>query len=98
MSFNENLPQTASRVVTLLYNDESIELTPAEYAGKSLTQLFTDFGDRLGTSVSRITSYTADNIVRDGSTVVRDGEVVRGIAKTDQKGLLQQLAIFLFSA
>jgi hypothetical protein len=94
MAFNDNLnqtPQTAARVVTLLFNDESVELAPAEYSGKSLTQLFTDFGGRLGTDVARITSYTVDNIVRDGSTPVRDGEVVRGIAKTDAKNLMDLL-------
>lgn len=85
MAFNQNLPQTAPRVVTLLFNDESIELSPAQYAGKSATQLFTDFGSDLGTDVSRINSYVIDNVSRDGSTVVRDGETVRGVAKTDSK-------------
>lgn len=85
MAFNQNLPQTAARVVTLLFNDESIELSPAQYAGKSAAQLFTDFGPDLGTDVSRITSYVIDNVSRDGSTVVRDGETVRGVAKTDSK-------------
>lgn len=89
MAFNENLnqtPQTAARVVTLLFNDESIELTPAEYAGKTAAQLFTDFAHRLGTSVERITSYVIDGFARGGETVVRDGESVRGVAKTDSKG------------
>lgn len=86
MAFDQNLPQTAPRVVTLLFNDESIELQPSEYAGKSAAQLFTDFGHRLGTEVARITSYVIDNVTRDGSTVVRDGESVRGVTKSDDKG------------
>jgi hypothetical protein len=85
-SFSNALQQQdPSAVVYLDVNGNVIALMPNEYEGKTLTQLFTDFGSRLGTDVSRVTSFTINGQQVGATAVVRPGETVRGNVQTDSK-------------
>jgi hypothetical protein len=78
--------QDPNQAVTLVLNAEEITLTAAEFTGKTVSQLFGEYGNRLGGDVSRITSYTVNNVVMPHTTQVRPGETVRGIVTSEGKG------------
>jgi hypothetical protein len=87
MSFYSSLEQyDPNAVVTLLLNAESTTLNAAEFTGKTVSQLFGEYGSRLGADVSRITSYSVNNIVMPSTTQVRAGESVRGIVSSEKLG------------
>jgi hypothetical protein len=71
--------------VTLTVNDSEIALTSQEYEGKSVRQLFEQYGGRLGTDISRITSYTVAGLSVDGDSTVVPGAAVRGNVTSDSK-------------
>lgn len=74
-----------SAPVTLYLNEESITLTPDQYRGKTVSQLFGEYGHSLG-DVTRITRFVLGNEAVPGDTVVRAGESVRGAVSSESKG------------
>ncbi len=92
MSFYTNLVQEDSNaVVTLMVNSESTRLLRSEFDGKGASQLFAEYGDRLGLNdASRVTAYQfvgADQTVeRPGNTQVRAGETIRGVVTNEKLG------------
>jgi hypothetical protein len=78
--------QDPTQAVNLVLNAEQTTLTAAEFTGKTLSQLFGEYGSRLGGDVSRITSYSVNNVVMPGTTQVRPGETVRAIVTSEKLG------------
>lgn len=86
MSFFDQI-RTAdqSAPVTLYLNEESVTLTPDQYRGKTVSQLFGEYGHSLG-DVTRINRFVLGNEAVPGDTVVRAGESVRGAVSSESKG------------
>lgn len=86
MSFFDQI-RTAdqSSPVTLILNEESITLTSDQFRGKTVSQLFGEYGHSLG-SVSRINRFVLNGEIVPGDTVVRAGETVRGAVSSESKG------------
>ena len=87
MSFFDQI-RTAdqSAPVTLYLNEESITLTPDQYRGKTVSQLFNEYGHSLG-DVTRITRFVLGNEEVPDDTVVRPSEIIRGVILSESKGL-----------
>lgn len=86
-SFFSNLrTQDPSAAVTLVLNEESVRLTAAQFTGKTLSQLFAEYGRGLVADQSRIQSFAVNNTVVPSDTQVRPGETVRAIIKAEGKG------------
>lgn len=86
MSFFDQI-RTAdqSSPVTLLLNEESITLTAAQFTGKTVSQLFGEYGHQLG-NVNRINRFVLNGEIVPETTVVRAGETVRGAVSSESKG------------
>jgi hypothetical protein len=74
-----------SAPVTLLLNEESITLSADQFMGKSVSQLFGEYGHQLG-NVTRINRFVLNGEIVPGTTVVRAGESVRGAVSSESKG------------
>ena len=86
MSFFETRQQDTSAAVTLVVNEEELELTFEQYNGKTISQLFGEYGNNLIGDVTRIKTFAVNNVEMLGTTQVRPGETVRGIIKAEGKG------------
>ena len=87
MAFYDTLrQQDTSAPVTLTVNEEELELSYEQYNGKTVSQLFGEYGSRLIGNVTRIKTFAIDNTEVPGTAVPRPGEVVRGIIKAEGKG------------
>jgi hypothetical protein len=87
MSFFQQIrTQDQSAPVTLILNEETLNLSPDQYRGKSVSQLFAEYGPSLGGDVSRINRYVLNGEAVSGDTVVRPGETVRGAVSSESKG------------
>jgi hypothetical protein len=86
MSFFDQI-RTAdqSSPVTLLLNEESITLSADQFNGKTVSQLFGEYGHQLG-NVTRINRFVLNGEIVPGTTVVRAGETVRGAVSSESKG------------
>jgi hypothetical protein len=87
MSFYNFRQQDTSAPVTLVVNEEELELTYEQYNGKTVSQLFGEYGSRLVNDITRITTFAIGDTVQQGTAVPRPGETVRGIIKAEGKGL-----------
>jgi hypothetical protein len=87
MSFFDTLrQQDPNAVVTLVVNADERELTFEHFNGKTVSQLFGEYGGSLINDVNRIRTFAIDNVEVPGTTQVRPGETVRGIIKAEGKG------------
>lgn len=87
MAFYETLrQQDTSAAVTLVVNEEEMSLTYEQYNGKTVSQLFGEYGTQLVADVTRIREFAINNTVVPGTTQVRPGETVRGVIKAEGKG------------
>jgi hypothetical protein len=87
MSFYDNLrQQDTSAAVTLVVNEEELALTFEQYNGKTVSQLFGEYGHRLISDVTRVRTFAINNVEVPGPTQVRPGETVRGVIKAEGKG------------
>ena len=87
MSFSQSLlSSSAASPVFILFGEHEASLVYAEYAGRTVAQLFELFGDRLGTDVSTIESYTLNGDSIESSALVEAGMHIRGVKKSDGKG------------
>lgn len=86
MSFFDQI-RTAdtSSPVTLLLNEESITLNSDQFRGKTVSQLFGEYGSALG-DVTRICRFQLNGEIVAGDVVVRAGETVRGAVSSESKG------------
>lgn len=88
MSFFQQIrTQDQSAPVTLLLNEDSLQLQPDQYRGKTVSQLFAEYGASLGGDVARINRYVLNGEAVAGDTVVRPGESVRGSVNSESKGI-----------
>jgi hypothetical protein len=87
MSFYNFRQQDTSASVTLVVNEEELELSFEQYNGKTISQLFGEYGHRLLNDVTRIQSFAIGDTIQQGTAVPRPGETVRGIIKAEGKGL-----------
>jgi hypothetical protein len=88
MQFLQNVRQQDQNApVTLMVNEESYEVSYINARGKTVSQLFAEYGSNLGVDASRITSYVLNGEGVPGDTVVRPGETVRGAVTSESKGL-----------
>lgn len=78
--------QDASAPVTLLVNEESYSVPSENHRGKTVSQLFAEYGSNLGVDPARVTSYLLNGEIVPGDTVVRPGESVRGSVTSESKG------------
>lgn len=87
MSFYDGLRQLdTSAPVTLVVNEEEMTLTYQQYNGKSVSQLFGEYGTQLVADVTRIREFAINNTVFPGTAQARPGDTVRGIIKAEGKG------------
>jgi hypothetical protein len=87
MQFLNNVrAQDQTAPVTLLVNEEAYAVTPANYQGKTVAQLFAQYASNLGVDASRITAYVLNAEQVPGETIVRPGEVYRGVITSESKG------------
>lgn len=87
MAFFDTLrQQDTSAAVTLVVNEEELALTFEQYNGKTVSQLFGEYGTRLLNDVTRIHTFAIDGVEVPGTTQVRPGETVRGVIKAEGKG------------
>jgi hypothetical protein len=87
MAFYDTLrQQDTSAAATLVVNEEELALTFEQYNGKTISQLFGEYGGRLINDVTRIKTFAVNGVEMGGSTQVRPGETVRGIIKAEGKG------------
>jgi hypothetical protein len=87
MAFYDTLrQQDTSAAVTLVVNEEELALTFEQYNGKTVSQLFGEYGGRLINDVTRIKTFAIDSVEVPGTTQVRPGETVRGVIKAEDKG------------
>lgn len=88
MSFFTQLrTQDQSSPVTLMLNEESIVLQADQFRGKTVSQLFGEYGHQLG-DVTRINRFVLNGEIVPGDTQVRPGETVRGSVSSENKGAL----------
>jgi hypothetical protein len=83
--FSDLRPSDTSSPVTLYLNEESITLQPAQYTGKTVSQLFAEYATGMG-DVTRINRYVMDGRIIPETQVVRSGESVRGAVTSENKG------------
>jgi hypothetical protein len=87
MQFLNNVrTQDASAPVTLVVNEETYSVSPDNYRGKTVAQLFSQYGENLGVDPARINRYVINNEIVPGETTVRPGETVRGAVTSENKG------------
>jgi hypothetical protein len=86
--FDQVRTQDQTAPVTLAVNEETLEILPENYRNKTVSQLFAEYGSRLGVDPSRITRYVINSVQVVGETVVRPGETVRGAVTSESKGSL----------
>jgi hypothetical protein len=86
--FTQIRTQDQSAPVTLLLNEDTLQLQPDQYRGKTVSQLFAEYGASLGGDVARINRYVLNGEAVAGDTVVRPGESVRGSVSSESKGLI----------
>ena len=87
MAFYDTLrQQDTGAPVTLVVNEEELELTFPQYENKSVSQLFGEYGHRLISDVTRIQTFAINNVVVSNTAQARPGETVRGIIKAEGKG------------
>ncbi len=72
--------------VTLYLNEESLTLSPDQYRGKTVSQLFGEYGHSLG-DVTRITRFVLNGEVVPDDTYIRSGENVRACCTSESKGV-----------
>ena len=76
----------ARKPVILQLNEEQIEVSADDAEGKTIEELFSEYGSDLG-DVKRITRYvSAGQIVSDDAAVV-PGTIYRGAITSESKGL-----------
>jgi hypothetical protein len=85
--FQQVRTQDQSAPVTLILNEDSLSLSPDQFRGKTVSQLFAEYGTSLGGDVSRINRYVLNGEVVAGDTVIRPGETVRGSVSSESKGI-----------
>lgn len=86
MSFFSQIRQADTESpVTLYFNEESISLNSSQYTGKTVSQLFAEYGSSLG-DVTRINRYILNNEQVPSTQVVRSGESYRGNCNSESKG------------
>lgn len=83
--FNQIRTADQSAPVTLYLNEESITLSTEQFRGKTVSQLFGEYGHSLG-DVTRINRFVLNGEVVPGDTVIRAGETVRGAVTSESKG------------
>lgn len=71
--------------VTLYFNEESVNLNAAQYTGKTVSQLYAEYGSNLG-DVTRINRYILNGEVVPSTQVVRSGESYRASVNSESKG------------
>ena len=86
--FSQIRTQDQSAPVTLLLNEDTLQLQPDQYRGKTVSQLFAEYGPSLGGDVARINRYVLNGEAVAGDTVVRPGEAIRGSVSSESKGLV----------
>jgi len=84
--FTQIRTQDQSAPITLFLNEESITLTPNQYRGKTVNQLFAEYATDLGVAASRIVTYVLNGEQVPGDTVARPGESFRGCVNAEDKG------------
>lgn len=86
MSFFSQLRnQDQSAPVTLMLNEESVVLQSDQYRGKTVSQLFGEYGHQLG-DVTRINRFVLNGEIVPNDTQIRPGETVRGSVTSESKG------------
>lgn len=73
--------------VTLIFNEESYEVSADNSRNKTVSQLFAEYGDVLGVDPSRINRYIINGEVVPGDTVVRPSESIRAVVTSEAKGV-----------
>lgn len=87
MQFLQNVrAQDLSQPVTLAVNTESVQIPFENARGKSVSQLFAEYGSSLGVDVVRITTYVLNGESVPTDTQPRPGETVRGAITSESKG------------
>ena len=71
--------------VVIQLNDESITIAAADAEGKTVSELFNEFGDELG-DVDRINRFVAAGRIVQSDTPVELGVVYRGAVTSESKG------------
>lgn len=71
--------------VTLYFNEESVTLNAAQYTGKTVSQLYAEYGSNLG-DVTRINRYILNGEAVPSTQVVRSGESYRASVNSESKG------------
>lgn len=71
--------------VELYLNSESIRINEADARGKTISQLYSQYGEELG-DVSRIQRYTNSGRIVEGDTVVEVGTSYRATVGSESKG------------
>lgn len=86
MSFFSQIRQADTESpVTLYFNEESVTLNSAQFTGKTVSQLFAEYGTSLG-DVTRINRYILNGEAVPSTQVVRAGESYRGAVNAESKG------------
>lgn len=86
MSFFSQIRQADTESpVTLYFNEESVNLNSSQFTGKTVSQLFAEYGTSLG-DVTRITRYILNGEAVPSTQVVRAGESYRGAVNAESKG------------
>lgn len=87
MQFLQNVrTQDLSAPVTLIFNEEQYQVSADNSRGKTVSQLFTEYGAILGVDPARINRYVLNNEIVPRETVVRPGETVRAATTSENKG------------
>jgi hypothetical protein len=76
---------TKRQDVVIQLNDESITIAAADAEGKTVSELFNEFGDDLG-DVDRINRFVAAGRIVQSDTPVELGVVYRGAVTSESKG------------
>ena len=88
--FNFNRPAnneagSPNEVIRLIINDETIEVSAAQAAGKTVEQLFAEYASE-SADVSRINRYVAQGRIVSGNTTAEAGTVYSGAITSESKG------------
>lgn len=87
MQFLQNVrTMDTSLPVVLTVNTESVQIPFENARGKSVSQLFAEYGSSLGVDVARITTYVINGESVPSDTQPRPGETVRGAITSESKG------------
>lgn len=87
MDFLSNVqPQDQTAPVTLMVNEESVRVPYVNAQGKTVSQLYAEYGASLGADPARITRYILGNEQVPAQQVVRPGETYRGAVTSESKG------------